>query len=53
MAGRYGINLDGNPNENNQPKFTDKGVLINVNYCTTDDLETNLKQSGIKFDRMA
>ena len=53
MAGRYGINLDGNPNENNQPKFTDKGVLINVNSCTTDALETNLKQSGIKFDRMA
>ena len=53
MAGRFGINLDGNPNESNKPKFTDKGVQINVNSCTADLLEDNLKKSGVQFDRMA
>ena len=52
MAGRYGINLDGNPHEANQPKFTDNGLLININSCTTDALEDNLKKTGIQFDRL-
>ena len=52
MAGRYGINLDGNPHEANQPKITDNGLLININSCTTDALEDNLKKTGIQFDRL-
>lgn len=52
MAGRFGINLDGNLKEENKPKYTDKGLLINVNSCTTDVLEDNLKKTGIQFDRL-
>ncbi len=50
MAGRFGINLDGKINENNIPKETENGLLININSCTKDLFEDNLKKSGIKFD---
>lgn len=53
MAGRFGINLDGNPCENCQPKFTEKGTLININCCTKDLFEKNLTDAGIKFDVIA
>lgn len=49
MAGRYGINLDGNVNQNYKPIQTENGLLINVNSCTTGLLEKNLKDAGIKF----
>ena len=53
MAGRYGINLDGNLQQNNKPKFTDKGTIVNINYCTKDLFENNLTKAGIKFDVIA
>lgn len=53
MAGRCGINLDGNPQEANKPEFTEDGVKLNINCCTTDCFENKLNQSGIKFDVIA
>lgn len=53
MSGRFGINLDGNPKENNSPKFTPDALMVNVNSCTSDLLEDNLNKAGIKFDKMA
>lgn len=53
MAGRYGINLDGNLQQNNKPKFTDKGTIVNINSCTKDLFENNLTKAGIKFDVIA
>ena len=53
MAGRYGINLDGNLQQNHKPKFTDKGTIVNINSCTKDLFENNLNQAGIKFDVIA
>ena len=50
MAGRFGVNLDNNPCENCQPKFTEKGALININCCTKDLFEKNLTDAGINFD---
>ena len=53
MAGRYGINLDGNLKQDFRPLETEKGYLINVNSCTTGVLEDNLNKAGIKFDVLA
>lgn len=53
LAGRFGVNLDGNLQENNIPKYTDNGLQININSCTTELLEENLNKSGIKFNRLA
>lgn len=53
MAGRYGINLDGNVNQNFKPVQTENGLLINVNSCTKDLLEKNLNNAGIKFQAIA
>ena len=53
LAGRCGINLDGNPQEANKPEFIQDGVKFNINCCTTDIFEQNLKDSGIKFDIIA
>ena len=53
MAGRYGINLDGNLKANYKPVETDKGMLININSCTADLFENNLKNAGIKFNKIA
>ena len=50
MAGRCGINLDGNPQEPNKPEYNNQGVKVNINCCTTDCFEKNLSESGIKFD---
>lgn len=53
MAGRYGINLDGDLQQNHRPKFTDKGTIVNINSCTKDLFENNLNKAGIKFDVIA
>lgn len=53
MAGRYGINLEGNLNQNSRPIETDKGLIININSCTADLLEQNLNKAGIKFNMIA
>lgn len=53
MAGRYGISLDGDLNRNIIPEITEDGVKININCCTTDLFEENLKKSGINFDVLA
>ena len=53
MAGRYGINLDGNLKAEKVPQYSDKGTLINVNSCTTELLENNLNKAGIKFNKLA
>ncbi|MBQ8634734.1 hypothetical protein IJX73_00050 [bacterium] len=50
MAGRFGVNLDGNPNEENQPVFYKNGVALDINSCTCDLFEENLCDSGIRFD---
>lgn len=53
MAGRYGISLDGDLNRNVKPEISDEGVKLNINCCTTELFEENLKNSGIKFDTVA
>lgn len=53
MAGRFGINLDNNPFENNDPKISEKGISLNINCCTTNLFEENLNKAGIKFDIIA
>lgn len=50
LAGRCGINLNGNPNEINKPDFTQEGVKLDINCCTCKMFEENLNKSGIKFD---
>ena len=53
LAGRCGINLDGNPQEPNKPDFTQEGVTLDINSCTCELFEENLNKSGIKFDVLA
>jgi hypothetical protein len=53
MAGRYGVNLDGKLNQEFKPIQTEKGLLININSCTKDVLESNLNKEGIKFSIIA
>ena len=53
MAGRFGINLDGNLNQNQRPQYTDKGTVININSCTQSLFEKNLEEAGIRFDAIA
>lgn len=53
MAGRCGISLDGDLNKNYAPKFDEKGVVLNINSCTTDIFEQKLNDAGIKFDVLA
>lgn len=53
MAGRYGINLEGNYAEHKIPQVSDAGTKINVNCCTAELLENNLTQAGIKFNKLA
>ena len=50
LAGRCGINLDGNPKEANKPEFINDGIKFNINCCTTDLFEKELNNSGIKFN---
>lgn len=53
MAGRYGINLNNNPCESNKPVYSTAGVLFDINSCTTDCFEENMKKAGIKFSCLA
>lgn len=53
MAGRCGISLDGDLNKNYAPKFVEKGIVLNINSCTTDIFEQKLNDAGIKFDVLA
>ena len=53
MAGRCGISLDGDLHKNYAPKFEEKGVVLNINSCTTDVFEQNLKNACIKFNILA
>ena len=53
MAGRFGVNLDGDVNKEFKPTFDEKGIKININCCTTELFEKNMKEAGIKFDELA
>ena len=53
MAGRFGVNLSGNPAEANPIQQTPDGTVVNINSCTTDLFEKTLSQTGIRFDRLA
>lgn len=53
LAGRCGVNLNGNPQEVNKPSFENEGVRLDINSCTCDLFEDNLNKSGIKFDVLA
>lgn len=53
MAGRFGINLSGNPSEANPIQQTPDGTIVNINSCTSELFENTLNQTGIKFDRIA
>lgn len=53
MAGRFGINLNNNPNETNIPTYSNDGVSFSINSCTSDYFEENMKKSGIKFNCLA
>lgn len=53
LAGRCGVNLDGNPREVNNPNFENEGVKLNINCCTCDLFEDKLQEAGIKFDVLA
>lgn len=52
MAGRFGVNLQ-NPNEPNPITYTNKGVLLDINSCTSTLFEENLEKDGIHFDKLA
>lgn len=53
MAGRFGVSLDGNLQENKIPQITPNGTLIDINSCTSELLEKNLNQMGMKFNKLA
>lgn len=53
MAGRFGINLDGDANKENKPVFDEKGIKLDINCCTAELFEKNLNEAGIKFDIVA
>ena len=53
MAGRFGFNLGGKPNEITSMKKTDEGVLIDINSSASTLFEKKLQKEGIKFDRLA
>ncbi|MBQ9244816.1 hypothetical protein IJ182_00945 [bacterium] len=52
LAGRFGINLK-NPNEPNYVYKDNNGTYVNINSCCASLFEDTLKESGIKFDRLA
>jgi hypothetical protein len=53
MAGRFGINLDGNPEQNYKPQVSNDGLVLNINCCTADLFEKNLEEAGITFSVLA
>lgn len=50
MAGRFGVSLDGDLNKNYKPEVNEKGITLNINCCTSELFEKNMKDAGIKFD---
>lgn len=52
MAGRFGLNLK-NPNEPNNIYKDEAGTYVKINSCCAHLFESNLKNAGIKFDRLA
>lgn len=53
MAGRYGVNLSGNPYEENPIQMTPQGTFVSINSCCSNQFEKTLSDTGIKFDRIA
>lgn len=53
MAGRFGVNLNNNPNEPNNPVYTNDGVFFSINSCTSECFENNMNNSGIHFTYFA
>ena len=53
MAGRFGINLSNNPQEQNPMQITPDGTIVNINSCTSDLFEKTLNESGILFNKLA
>jgi hypothetical protein len=53
MAGRFGVNLSGNPKEENRILQIPQGTVVDINACTSDLFEKTLNETGIKFDRLA
>ena len=53
MAGRFGINLDGNLEQNYKPQVSNDGLVLNINCCTADLFEKNLEEAGITFSVLA
>lgn len=53
MAGRFGINLDGNVNANYPMQNTPHGTVVNINSCTRDLFEKSLNDAGINFSILA
>ena len=53
MAGRFGVNLSGNPKEENRILQIPQGTVVDINSCTSDLFEKTLNETGIKFDRLA
>lgn len=53
MAGRFGVNLNGDLTRNIKPRTSDQGTIIDINCCTTDILESTLEEKGIKFNKIA
>ena len=52
MAGRYGINLDGNPSVQYPPRRYQQGAIFNINSCTAEAFERNLSTIGMNFNRI-
>ncbi len=53
MAGRFGIDLDGKAFKHKIPDVSLLGTKIDINACTCDLFEDNLKKSGISFNKIA
>lgn len=52
VAGRCGVNLSGNPYEQNPMQYTSQGTIVSINPCTSEYFEKTLIQSGINFDKI-
>ncbi len=53
MAGRFGINLNGKPQEITAMKKNKEGVMIDINTCAAPIFEKKLNKEGILFNKLA
>jgi hypothetical protein len=53
LAGRCGVNLNGDPNRANAPKIGGNHLIVDINNCTSEFFEKNLSKAGVTFDKMA